>query len=214
MKQLTIDLTEQQEKFLKIFAEKHYEGAPDNLYTANAIHFVETKRYNYIPYHTEIAAHYDSECLVFTTDDDYDYWTSDETEIIRDTYDNDDCPVPIKSFRDLEYTHFTGVDGEERFISDYDDYFESYSVTIKAIAWRQEYYEKVALFYILDEAKRYMEYQKHNLNEPRTFTESAGYANYGDFVHFRDLLMTMGKRLINREEKKEVTPQGNSLQLS
>ncbi|QQP10830.1 hypothetical protein FJQ98_16420 [Lysinibacillus agricola] len=51
----------------------------------------------------------------------------------------------------------------------------------------------------VDEAKRYIEYQRHNLRKPRTYTYSAGYSNYGDFVPFRNLLLQMGEQL-NKEE--------------
>ncbi|MED3550166.1 hypothetical protein [Cytobacillus praedii] len=63
------------------------------------------------------------------------------------------------------------------------------------MAWKKHYWEKVAFFFIRDEAKRYMKYQKHNLNEPRVYTYSAGYANYGDFVPFRELLLSIGQQL-------------------
>lgn len=209
--QVTVNLTEQQEKFLKLFAEKHYNGAPDNLYTVYPFHIVETQRYNYTPYSDDIAEYYTGEELVFTTDDDYECWFTDEIELVNDCYSNEECPIEIKSFEDLQYKDISGVDGEEYFIVNYNDYFEAYGISLKAMAWRKKYYEQVALFFVRDEAKRYMEYQKHNLNEPRVYTYSAGYSNNGDFTHFWDLLMTMGEQLNNQNEKKEATPKGCSL---
>lgn len=197
-KQLTIELTEQQEIFLKEFASKHYDGAEDNLFTSDAFHVVQTKRYNYIPYSDDLVDYYNPDKLVFTMDDEYDTWFSDETELIRSYYKEwkmQDCPIDIKPFGDVIYEQMETVDDEEEYISSYDDYFAAYGVSIRGIAWEEEYWDDIAFFFIRDEAKRYMEYQKHNLHKPRVYTYSAGYANYGDFVPFRNLLLSMGEKL-------------------
>ncbi|MGG4439226.1 hypothetical protein [Brevibacillus fortis] len=195
MKQVTISITEQQEKFLKLFAEKQTPGAPDNRYTSYPLHIVENKRYNYIPYSYDIAEYFDEDDLVFTNDDDYAVWFTNEVEMVKDWYSDRDCPIEIKSFKELEYQDITGVNGEESFVTDYNEYFEVYGVSVHQIAWRKEYYEQVAMFFILEEAKRYMQYQKHNLESPRVYTYSAGYANDGEYTHFWDLLMVLGKQL-------------------
>lgn len=201
MKELVINLDEKQEKFLKEFAAKHYHGADGNLHTTDAFHVVENKRYHYIPYSWDITDHFSDLPLTFTFDEDYETWYDDETELIKDWYDycrEDDCPIEIKPFSEVSYKYLTGVNGEEELITDINEYFEAYGVKVHAIAWKQHYWEKVAFFFIRDEAKRYMEYQRHNLREPRVYTYSAGYANKGDFVPFRDLLLSIGTQL-NKE---------------
>jgi hypothetical protein len=198
LKEITVALTETQENFLKKFAEKQYEGAEDNLLTANALHVVENKRYFYIPYSSDLTGHFEDLPLTFTYDQDYECWWDNETELIKDYYTDykeEDCPIEIKPFSEVSYSYFTTVDGEEDYIINWEEYFEAYGIKIHAMAWKKHYWEKAAYFFIRDEAKKYIEYQKHNLTEPRIYTYSAGYANYGDFIPFRDLLMTMGKQL-------------------
>jgi len=112
--------------------------------------------------------------------------------------------MEIVPFEELKYKDIETEDGEEIFVMNYDDYFKAYGINFNAASWLQDNYEPVAFFFILDEAKRYIEYQRHNLRKPRTYTYSSGYANYGDFDHFRNLLLSMGE-LLNRNggEKSE-----------
>ena len=198
MKELTIQLNEKQEKFLKVFAEKQSDEADDNLFTASPIHVVENKRYRYIPYSEDIVDWFGSLPLVFTSDSGYEYWYEDEMELIKDWYEDEDegCPIEIKPF---EFAmSLTDIEGVERLITEYTEYFEAYGIKIYGISWREAYWEPEAFFFIRDEAKRYIEYQRHNLSSPRVYTYSPGYANYGDFVPFRDLLMSIGTQL-NKE---------------
>lgn len=199
LKQVTINLTEQQEEFLKLFAEKQFHGAKDNRSTGFPIHFVENKRYNYIPYSDDIAWAYEDKPLSFTPDDDYDRWYDSEIDMVTEWYDDRalDCPIEIKPYDELEGKTVKSVNGEDVFVTNHADYFEVYGVHVQAIAWREKYYEKVAPFFILDEAKKYMQYQAHNLTSPRVYTYGAGYANQGEFTHFWELLMTIGEQLKN-----------------
>ncbi|WP_390621039.1 hypothetical protein [Brevibacillus massiliensis] len=202
LKQVTVSITEQQEKFLKLFAEKQYHGAPDNRCTSYPIHFVETKRYRYIPYSDDIAWAFDDKPLSFTSDSDYDRWYTSEVETVIEWYENrgEDCLIEIKPFKEIECKEIKAVNGEDLFITDYFDYFKAYGVHIQAIAWREEYYEKVAPFFILEEAKRYMKYQGHNLHSPRVYTYGMGYGDQGEYGHFWELLMTIGKQLNQVEQ--------------
>lgn len=202
MKQVTVSLTEAQEKFLKEFAEKQYDGAKENVATVSPIHVVENKRFSYIPYSSEIKDHFDELPLTFTSDEDYECWHDDEIELIKDWYENreEECPIEIKPFSEVYRKGITGIDGEEEVICDYHEYFEVYGVKVHAIAWKKEEWEPTAFFFIRDEAKRYIKYQAHNLKQPRIYTYAPGYANYGDFVPFRDLLLSLGKQLTEKEE--------------
>lgn len=195
MIKIEIELTGRQEIFLKEFAEKHYDGAKDNLITADAIHVVQSKRDVYIPYSSDIVDHFSDLPLTFTTDEDYELWYEDEIELIQDYYERkeEDCPIEIKPFK--SYSYYTTVEGEDEYVIDIDDYFEVYGVKIVAAAWKSHEWSNEAFFFIRDEAKRYIEYQRHNLKKPRIYTYSAGYANKGDFIPFRELLLTMGKQL-------------------
>ncbi|WP_156290761.1 hypothetical protein [Oceanobacillus salinisoli] len=200
MKELTINLTDEQAKFLREFAEKQKPGAKDNASTAHAFHVVENKEFDFIPYSDDLNGFFEDLPLTFTTDCDYDRWWDDETEMISDWYEDrgEDCPIEIKPFSELRYNYFKGLLEEEELITEWSEYFEAYGVKLHAMAWRKTRWEKVAFFFIRDEAKRYMKYQSHNLNEPRVYTYSCGYANDGDFVPFRDLLMSMGAKLVEK----------------
>lgn len=174
-----------------------------NLYTADAFHVVETKRLEYIPYSEDIEVWYSDLPLKFTIDDEYDTWYENEVELIEDywnDYKNEDCPIKIKTLSHCQFDKMIDIDGDEVYISSFDDYFKAYGVEIRGTAWEKYNYEPVAFFFILDEAKRYIQYQRHNLCSPRTYTYSAGYANYGDFVPFRNLLLSIGEKL-NKEDK-------------
>lgn|GEM_PF-1020976 len=206
--EITIDLNEKQEKFLKEFASKHYEGAIDNLCTRDAFHVVQTKRKNYIPYHEDLTDWFGGLPIEFCADDAHESWYTDEVELVNDHLDDNDIEgANVISFDEAYLKDIEGVDGEEHSICSYKDYFEAYRVEVTAISWIQEYYEPVAYFFILDEAKRYIEYQRHNLRFPRTYTYSAGYSNYGDFVPFRNLLLQMGEQL--NKEDMDNDPKGN-----
>ena len=54
-------------------------------------------------------------------------------------------------------------------------------------------YKTVAYFFSEEEAKRYCEYQAHNLTKPRTFAAGPGYSNKGDWEPFYDLLKVIAK---------------------
>lgn len=198
MKKVEIDLNETQVKFLKEFAEKHFDGAKDNAYTANALHVVQSKVYIYVPYSWDVAEYYEGQTVVFCTDSAYEYWYTDEKQVIQDWYESEEeeLNIPLLSFEEANKSlDFVNIYGKEQDIFDYEDYFKAYGVEITGISWRLEDWENVAYFFILDEAKRYIEYQRHNLMQPRTYTIHPGYANKGDFIPFRDLLLTIGKQL-------------------
>lgn len=51
----------------------------------------------------------------------------------------------------------------------------------------------------LEEARRYRNYQKHNLSDPYIYAQSPGYSNDGDFIPFYDLLRTVARSLERSE---------------
>jgi len=110
----------------------------------------------------------------------------------------EECPVEIVDFDTAYYADkFIGVDGEEWVIVDEGDYLSAYGIP-------NDFYHKTnicfgyrtaAVFFILDEARKYIEYQGHNLTNPRTYTIGAGYANKGEYHHFWELLFNIGEKL-------------------
>lgn len=195
MAQITIDLTERQERFLKEFAAKHYSGSHANVLTSKPIHFVQTRRERVVDpdYESPDKTSY----VVPDWVEDYD----SPHELVEAYYSDDrddECPIPIVSFDEAyEMAEFIGVDGEEHVILDKKDYFEAYGIPSNlycevAVAY---YWDIVAVFFILDAAKEYMKYQSHNLTAPRTYTVGAGYANKGEYEDFWDLLFKMGCQL-------------------
>lgn len=195
MCEVTIRITKEQERFLKEFTSKHYEGSKDNVCTRQPLHMVQTKR----------------ERIVNPDYDDFDkvvYYVSEwgesynsVQEIIEIYYKEHQCPIEIVSFEDAyKADSIIDINGEETIISDKDDYLNAYGISSDSYdeVHIGYFYENVAAFFILDEAKKYIQYQKHNLTEPRTYTISAGYGNEGEYNHFWQLLFDIGKKLNNR----------------
>lgn len=82
----------------------------------------------------------------------------------------------------------------EAFCEDLDDFgicknneIQKYSV--------HRIYKPIAYFLTRAEADRYVEYQSHNLKEPRVYTRYCGYANSGDLQCLYKLLLRIGKQL-------------------
>jgi len=188
---LNIELTDLQEKFLKLFAKNQCEGSKDNVCTHKPIHAVQTQRERI----TEEG--YNEDKVIYYVPDWSGYYDTAE-ELIRAYYENEDCPITIVSFDEAyKADEFKDVNGEFQVITDDMDYLNAYGIDEK-LYYKQAveyYYEDVAYFFILDEARRYIKYQSHNLNNPRTYTKGPGYSNCGDYEHFWDLLMAMGKKL-------------------
>ena len=184
---IEIEVTDLQAKFLKEFAAKHYSGAKDNLCTSMPIHVVQTRDDVYF----EADSEYCDESIFVGSDGD-EYKTAEE--VVTDYYDDEEPPIPIVPYD--SYMTLIDTSGAEHFITSPDDYFKVYKM-----GWDINYcsrvkrYRDVAFFFILDEAKQYMKYQAHNLNNPRTYTYSPGYSNYGDYEHFYLLLRGLGQKL-------------------
>ncbi|MGX5629189.1 hypothetical protein [Bacillus thuringiensis] len=205
MTKVTVELTAKQAEFLKLFSEKQYSGAEDNVYTSDPIHVVQKRRKNYIPYSLDLEGYFDNSTLEFCTDSDRELWHDNEVEAVDSFYEwkDEECPIEVRSFENLQYTDVVSVNGKIIFVSDLYEYFEVYGIKDElAMAWVETEWEDEAFFFILDEAKRYQKYQAHNLGRSRIYTYSAGYDNRGDFVHFRNLLMKMGQEL-NKQSQEE-----------
>jgi len=199
MSQITIDLTEQQEYFLKNFAAKQYPESKDNVCTVKPIHLVQTRRERVVD------PDYDSpDITVYYVPDDCESYDSAQA-LIEAYYEDEECPIPIVSFDEAyESDRFVDIHGEEQVIVHEDDYLEAYGIQKDHyhIVHSEYYYDTVAIFWTLDEAKLYMVYQKHNLCHPRTYTISGGYANKGEYEHFWDLLYDLGCQLNQRDQNE------------
>lgn len=189
---ITVNLTDKQEHFLKMFAANHGPGAKDNVSTRKPIHVVQTRRERVVD------EEYDTPDIIkyYVPDESEDYDSAEE--MIKAYWEYQDCPIKIIPFEEAQYdTNFVDVEGNDQYIDTEEEYIEAYGIP-KDHYYKvsmEYYYEPVAYFFILAEAKRYMEYQGHNLCHPRTYTYSPGYANNGDFEPFWDLLFGMGKML-------------------
>jgi len=198
MAKITVSLTDEQEKFLKLFVKNHYPNAKDNLCTSQPIHVVQSYNPHYIPYAEDTAEYFDSDDLRFCWDtDDYSDWFKSDVEAIKSYYDYRDevCPIMIKPFNQVEFSEMIKVDGNDIHVTDYDDYFRAYGIENMIMAWEHEEWKDIAYFFILEEARKYIKYQSHNLKSPRTYTLHGGYGNIGEYHHFWELLFGIGKQL-------------------
>lgn len=185
---LSVELTAEQEKWLRLFAENQHEGAKDNGGTRKPLHLVQRKIYKEIPYTAAIEETFDGERVYYLErnsggDEITDNCFKDWFEAVREYHQNYDEEFFIADFdgEDIEYS----CDQND---IDYDDI---------SIYWKIADWETVAYFWILDSAKEYLKYQSHNLGEgARTYTVYMGYGNKGEYEAFFDLLMVMGTKLI------------------
>ena len=180
---MEIQLTLDEKKYLKLFAEKQYEGAPDNLGTMTPIHVVERIDRTFIP------------C------DEEEYWIDADNECAE--YDTFDDLIEARrkngeKLPDYEEMVFERVGG--RYIMDKQDYCHAFG--INAYSGRYVYSSRpVAFFLIRSEAERYAKgYQAHNCEGCRIYTYGLGYSNKGDLPVLRALLMRMGKQLAAQPE--------------
>ncbi|MBO5008588.1 MAG: hypothetical protein J6D26_07115 [Clostridia bacterium] len=179
------EFNEQEKKFLKEFYEKQHSGAKDNVGTMTPIHVVERIRKEYVESE-------EGDAWLWT--DDYEWKTFDNFDEML----NHARKATKKEYPPYEEVEYEEVD--DIWIESEKTYCKAYG--IKAYPCKMvQYTEPVAFFFILDEAKRYKnDYQSHNCRDCRIYTYSMGYSNYGDLPVFRELLLKMGKRLIEDEK--------------
>lgn len=183
MKKITLSVTEEQELFLKKFAEKQHNGAKDNMATYKPIHVVQNKKYYYVPCTYENSLYHDDAEIryIIHLDGEAFYYETD-VEAIEDYYwrIGEKCPIPIKAFNELIGQEIIGVDGVEHFIETFNDYATAYGIgDMFGQYFALEYWENVAHFFIREEAEAYIQYQRHNLHKPRVYTFSPGMAIKG-----------------------------------
>jgi hypothetical protein len=132
-------------------------------------------------------------------------WLKSDIEAIKSFYDYRDeiCPIPIKPFSQIESKDINDLSGNEVYILNYDDYFKAYGIENMTMAWEREEWKDIAYFFILEEARKYIKYQSHNLKKPRTYTLHCGYGNVGEYHHFWELLFGLGKMLNDNPKAKE-----------
>lgn len=189
---LEIEISEEQERFLRQFAEKQYEDARDNLGTRKPIHLVQSKR---LVYKYDGGGNGDYDVYLCYPEYENEIFPDERAVVLKyGDYDDPDKVV------DYDTAFADGIDGE--IISDENDYFRAYGVLEDIIKCSVDIeYDTVAYFFILENAREYIKYQGHNLTEPKTFTVSGGYSNKGEYESFYDLLMSIGTKLLGGDEK-------------
>lgn len=202
MKQISVMINEQQEKFLKMFAQYHHVGAEDNRCTHMPIHVVQSKQYSIVPFSKDIADYYKENTLVFSLPPYHNDWETDETAVVQQfwwDFNERMCPIEVKPYQSLKQTEGVGVNGTSVFIQSYADYFRFYGVELYSMGWQVESYQNIAYFFILKEAEEYLQRQKHNLVKPHIETHGAGFGNNSEYHHFWSLLLDMGTQLITHD---------------
>lgn len=189
---LEIEISEEQEQFLRQFAEKQHDGSADNKGTCKPLHLVQTK---VLKYKFDGGGNGDFDCYI-NTDDCEMGGLPDERAVVLEygEYESADDVV------DYETAYYDGINGKGIF--DYNDYFEAYGIAADIIKCSVDIeYETKAYFFTLGNAREYIKYQAHNLNEPRIYTVGCGYSNKGEYEPFYDLLMSIGTKLIGGDGK-------------
>lgn len=199
--ELNIKLTDEQEKLLRKFATDHYPNSEKNYATHHPLFVVETRKERIVN------PDYDTVNSISFYVYDWGEGFSSAEDLIETFWDYNDteCPIEIKPFNKVINTYMNDCNGHITYIADENDYLNAYNFNLNYdIGYMGHYYEPVAYFFVLEEAKRYMEYQSHNLTDPRVNCYGAGYANYGDYHHFYQLLMSIGTQLIKEEVEEDI----------
>lgn len=187
---LEIEINEKQERFLRQFAEKQHEGSEDNKGTCKPLHLVQTK---VLKYKEDGGGNGDFDCFVNT--DDYEMGgLPDERSVVLEygIYENEEDVISYEEYLETFSHYENGVTG----------YFEMYGIVADIIKCSVDIeYETRAYFFTLENAREYIKYQGHNLNEPRIYTVGFGYSNKGEYEPFYDLLMSIGTKLLGGEGK-------------
>lgn len=177
MREINIELTEQEAKYLAEFAEKQYEGADANLGTRTPIHVVERKE-------------------EYFSQGDGSEWLCEDTEYeVYKTFDEmlEDLRKTGKELPPYDEVEYGDVN--DVWISDEESYCEAYGIHAQR-GTIIDTYRPVAFFLIRDEALKYRDgYQAHNCEKCRIYTYGLGYSNNGDLPVFRELLMKMGRQI-------------------
>lgn len=195
LKTLDIELTEAQKKFLKKFNKDHYMGSNKNLATIMPIHVVENLEYTYIPYNWHLEEYILDGHVCFIESGEAVYHDIDD---LTETWnDNTDEEYHIPYYKDVDGEKINNV-----YINCEQDYINAYQIENVEVCYALENYRPTAFFFIREEAEKYKEYQRHNLNKPRVYTYSPGYANEGEYTHFFELLQKIGKQLNLTEDNK------------
>jgi len=199
--EITVNLTDKQVEFLKKFAKNHAPNSPDNVCTANPIHVVQDNRHRIIPYGADIEEYMDTENLVFMNRE-CDCQFDSEVEFIKQYYEwkDEEPPEKVIPFKEA---HLKLKTKDGWLITSWEEYFEYYGVNEYHMGWKEDNWQDIAFFFILEEAKKYIKYQGHNLKNPRIYT-FGGYGNKGEYHHFWELLFNLGKQLISEENAEEV----------
>ncbi|MES5837747.1 hypothetical protein [Bacillus cereus group sp. MG11] len=207
MTKVTIEITKEQEQLLKEFANNHFPGSEANNATGNPYFIVQSKVYDSIPYNSEIEFLFEDTPLTFKIDVYGSQWIESEVEAVESWFllIGENSHIEIKPYEEMIYNEYANPDDELITVENYNDYFQVFGVEMKEIAWRKESYVDVATFFVRPQAEAYMEYQSHNLNEPRIYTKGPGYANNGDFIPFRNLLFFIGTELVKGDKENEGT---------
>lgn len=198
---INVNLTEKQAEFLKQFAANQYEGSKDNLATSKPLHLVQTETISYI---RDGGGSGSFDVYRYTGDDAqrypnaYDKYFKDETEFVRVFGDYEDN-IEVMSFDDA----YDCPCVNDVVVTDIKSYFQAYGIDPDnvEISSAVKSYRTVAYFFILENAREYIKYQAHNLNNPRTYTVDMGYDNRGEYESFFDLLMSIGQSLIENSQK-------------
>lgn len=89
----------------------------------------------------------------------------------------------------------------EEIIEELEEYGEALQGSIKKFSVIIKY-KPIAYFLTRKEAEKYCNYQKHNLKKPRVYTRYMGYANNGDLQCIANLVLNIGKQLVEGERSE------------
>lgn len=219
--ELKLQTTERTLQFLRQFAALQFPGSPDNLATGHPYHIVQSYSPKYLCKVKEEEWEYD---FVYACGDlGHAKFFDSPTEAILDAHGYRSVEAYNQAVKDgtqtgplLEpwdaswrcfgsiYHEIATQDGEEAVITSTAEYAALYGIdedswhVVGVIpGWRDK-----SIHFTLQEARRYMDYQCHNLSRARTYTDGAGYGDRGDFIPMWDFLYDAGVTALEEDESR------------
>lgn len=207
--QIILDITEEQAKYLKQFAENQHEGAHDNLGTHKPLHIVQTQ----VTHIVHDGGESGTKAYLYSWNEDRVFKSPEE--LVHAVLPELSSKWKGRDITPYEQALALGhIDNDSSCVTDEESYFLAYGIEDVQIVSLVHDWGNVSYHFTLAEAKKYKEDQWYNLNNPRTYTVGPGYSNYGDYEPLWDTLMQAGMEVIKNKDPQlsevSVLVQGHS----
>ncbi len=183
-KKIEIEITEEQEKYLKQYSQLFDKEALEHG-TRLPVIKVQTRYWQ--------VSHdgYEDDYLYCFDEDEFKTLEELKKYLLEYDYfeENED--------KDFINSYLERIDEDTKLYGKFEDKELSIEIEFLPIKY---YWRDRGYFLTIKEAKEYQQYQSHNLGISRIYTDYVGYSNYGDLPPLLNLLKEIGDKLNQGEE--------------